>query len=61
MSEFEQAMIEELRAIRALLERQVAPVVQEEVRQLLTASDDARKAHNRDVLARARQRLKAAA
>lgn len=58
MSDFEQAMIEELRAIRRLLERQTAPVVAEEVRQLLTASPESRKAHNKDVLARARQRMK---
>ena len=58
MSEFEQAMIEELRAIRRLLERQTAPIVAEEVRQLFTATPEQRKAHNKDVLARGRQRLK---
>lgn len=49
-------MIEELRLIRQLLERQAAPVVQEQVRQLLTASPEQVKAHNKDVLARARSR-----
>lgn len=58
MNEFEQSMIEELRLIRQLLERQAAPVVQEQVRQLLTASPEQVKAHNRDVLARARQRAR---
>lgn len=61
MSEFERAMIAELRAIRLLLERQTAPVVNEEVRQLFTAGPEQRKQHNKDVLARARQRMKGVA
>lgn len=55
MSEFEKAMIEELRAIRQLLERQNAVVVQEEVRQLFTATPEQRKEQRRDILARAKK------
>jgi hypothetical protein len=56
MSEFEQAMIEELRAIRLLLERQAAPIVTEQLRQLFTAPAEQRKEHNRGVIERARAR-----
>lgn len=57
-NEYEIAVLEELRAIRRLLERQVQPIVNEEVRQLITATPEQRKAHNKEVLARGRQRLK---
>lgn len=57
-NEYEKAVLEELRGIRRLLERQVQPLVNEEVRQLITATPEQRKAHNKNVLARAKQRQK---
>jgi hypothetical protein len=47
--------------IEALLERLVVPVAAEEARQLVTASPEQRKAHNKAVLARAKARAKGVA
>lgn len=51
-------LIQEQRMTRQLLERQVAPVIIEEYRQLLTADPETVKRHNKDVLARAKAKLK---
>lgn len=45
-----------LERIELLLERLIAPVAAEEARQLVTASDEQRREHNRGVLRRARER-----
>lgn len=52
----DQELIMRLERIELLLERLVAPVAAEEARQLLTCSDEQRKAHNRAVLQRAKVR-----
>ena len=55
MSEFEKAMIEELKAIRLLLERQAAPVVAEQVRQVVSMSEEQRREINRQNRAAAKR------
>ena len=47
-----------LERIESLLERLVAPVSAEEARQLVSATDEQRKAHNKSVLQRAKANLK---
>lgn len=54
ISEFEKIMIAELRVIRPLVEQQVQPIIKEEMRQLITATPEQRKAHNKEVIARAK-------
>lgn len=47
-----------LARMEQILERLVVPVAAEEARQLVTASPEQRKAHNKSVLARAKAKAK---
>lgn len=53
----EQVIIELLTEIRDLLSRQTAPIVALEAEQLAKANPTQRKAHNKAILARAKQKL----
>lgn len=51
-------VLNELQAVRNLLNRLLVPVEAEEARQVMNMSDDERKRHNRSVLKRAREKQK---
>jgi hypothetical protein len=52
----EETIIDLLRDIRALLQKQVAPIVALEIEQLTKATPEQRKAHNKEVLRQAKLR-----
>jgi hypothetical protein len=54
----DEQILEELRAIRMLLEAQAAPIYIEQGRQLATASKEERKAWNKQVLASVKGKMR---
>ena len=54
----EETIISLLTDIRALLQKQVAPIVSLEIEQLAKATPDQRKAHNKAILKAAKNRIR---